>query len=74
LSAKITNAGASDGFAIQWVAALAAGLTPGQSLSFAFDSSTTPQQMAGQQPFFPATPVLTSFVYAVAVLGCGRQC
>ena len=63
-SAKITNDGAADGFAIQWKAGAGALLTPGQSLSgFMFDSATSPAQMMGDSPFFPGTPVTTTFVY-----------
>ena len=63
-SAIITNAGAADGFAIQWKAGPGALLAPGQSLSgFTFDSATSPQAMMGDSPFFPGTPVTTSFVY-----------
>jgi hypothetical protein len=63
----VTNAGAGDGFAIQWVAGSGAALTPGDSLAgFQFDSATTPTQMAANSPFYPSTPVLTSFVYSGA--------
>ena len=63
-SAITTHAGATDGFAIQWKAGAGALLAPGQSLSgFTFDSATSPQAMMGDSPFFPGTPVTTSFVY-----------
>ena len=65
-AAHITGGHANDGFAIQWVAGAGAALTPGQSFSFSFDSATTPQQMAADSPFYPGTPVLTSFVYSGA--------
>ena len=47
-------------------------MTPGGSLSgFSFVSSTTPEQMMGDSPFFPGTPVLTSFVYSGAPFSDG---
>jgi hypothetical protein len=64
----ITNGGAADGFAIQWVASGGAALTPGGVLTgFEFDSSTSPTNILGNSPFFP-TPILTSFVYIGAPL------
>ena len=66
-SAKTTHAGAADGYAIQWKAGAGGLLVPGQSLTgFTFDSSTSPQQMLGDSPFFPDTPVTTTFVYSGA--------
>ena len=65
-AAHITGGHAGDGFAIQWVAGAGAALTPGQSLSFSFDSAATPQQMAGDSTFHPGTSVSTSFVYGGA--------
>ena len=64
-SATVTNEGPSDGFAIQYVASSAAfDLAPGKSLSgFGFTSADTPAQLAGNSPFFPTSPALTSFVY-----------
>ncbi len=63
-TAITTHAGAADGFAIQWKAGSGALLAPGQSLSgFTFDSTTSPQAMMGDSPFFPGTPVTTTFVY-----------
>jgi hypothetical protein len=63
----ITHAGASDGFAIQWIAGAGAAVTPGNSLTgFSFDSKTSPTTMAGHSPFFPSTPILDSFVYSGA--------
>lgn len=64
---NITHAGVADGFAIQWVATPGDELTPGNSLAgFEFDSTVSPADMAGDSPFFPGTPVLTSFVYSGA--------
>ena len=63
-SALVTNEGAADGFAIQWKAGAGALLDPGQSLTgFMFDSATSPTEMMGDSPFFPGTPVTTTFVY-----------
>ena len=63
-TAITTHAGATDGYAIQWKAGSGALLAPGQSLSgFMFDSSMSPAQMMGDSPFFPTTPVTTTFVY-----------
>ena len=63
-SAITTHGGATDGFAIQWKAGAGALLAAGQPLSgFTFDSATSPQAMMGDSPFFPGTPVTTSFVY-----------
>jgi hypothetical protein len=66
-SDNITNGGATDGFAIQWLATPGDELTPGNSLvGFQFDSTLSPAEMAGDSPFYPSTPVLTSFVYSGA--------
>lgn len=64
-TAKVTHAGAADGYAIQWKATTPAGLlAPGQSLGgFSFDSATSPDAMMGDSPFFAGVPVTTSFVY-----------
>jgi hypothetical protein len=63
-TAITTHAGAADGFAIQWKAGAGGLLAPGQSLTgFMFDSSMSPAEMAGDSPFFPGTPVTTTFVY-----------
>jgi hypothetical protein len=66
---QITHGGASDGFAIQWVAGPGAAVTPGSTLQgFQFDSTTSPTAILGNSPFFPTTPILTTFVYAGAPL------
>ena len=66
-SAITTHAGAADGFAIQWKAGVGALLDPGQSLTgFMSDSSMSPAEMMGDSPFFPGTPVTTTFVYSGA--------
>ncbi len=59
---NITNGGPTDGFAIQFLTTTAA-LAPGNALTFAFTSADTPAQIAGNSPFYPGTPVGTSFVY-----------
>ncbi len=42
-------------------------LTPGESLSgFMFDSTLTPQDLAGLSSIHPGTPILTSFTYSGA--------
>ena len=66
-TSQITFAGPGDGYAILWIAS--SPLAPGGSLSgFEFDSTTTPQQMAGPSAFFDHPPVLESFVYEGAPL------
>ncbi len=61
---NITHAGASDGYAIQWLATPGDELTPGNSLAgFQFDSTISPADIEGDSPFFPGTPTLTSFTY-----------
>jgi len=63
-TAIITGGTPNDGFAIQWVAQPGFVLTPGNSLTgFAFDSATTPAQMAGLSQFFSHPPVTTSVIY-----------
>ena len=63
---NITHGGASDGFAIQWIATTP--LTPGQSLSgFSFISADAPSSVDGDSFFFPATPTETYFVYSGGV-------
>ena len=65
---NITNGGASDGFAIQWVATAATAsiyqVPAGGTLSgFGFSSTETPAQLGGNSPFYPGTPTLTAFAY-----------
>ena len=63
-SDNITHGGASDGYAIQWVATPGDELTPGNSLGgFQFDSTISPTAIEGNSPFYPTMPVLTSFTY-----------
>jgi hypothetical protein len=64
---QVTHTGPGDGFAIQFVAGTGSLLAPGNSLSgFGFTSADAPTQLAGNSPFFPGSPVTTSFVYAGA--------
>jgi hypothetical protein len=66
----VTHGGATDGFAMQFVAAPGALLAPGSSLSgFGFESSDSPSVLAGNSPFYTTFPSLTSFVYAAAPFG-----
>jgi hypothetical protein len=62
----VTHAGATDGYAIQWVASSAARDIPiGGSLSgFGFTTADSPASIDGKSPFFPTTPVLTTFAYS----------
>ena len=53
----------TNGFAIQWKTSTNA-LAPGDDLIFTFKSADTPAQLAGNSPFYPGTPVGTSFVYS----------
>jgi hypothetical protein len=66
----ISHGGSSDGYAIQWVASSDL-LTPGNSLTFSFESTATPAQIAGDSPFYPTTPVGTAFVYSGAPFSDG---
>jgi hypothetical protein len=64
-TAKVTHGGATDGYAIQWVANSAANdLAPDSSLVFQFKSAETPAQLAGNSAAFPTFPEGTSFVYS----------
>ena len=61
----ITHETPTDGFGIQWrVLSTSAELTPGNSLTFSFTSADTPAQVFGNSSHFPATRVVTSFVYS----------
>jgi hypothetical protein len=54
----------TNGYALQWVASSTlSDIAIGSSLTFGFKSADTPEQIAGNSPFFPTIPVLTSFVY-----------
>ena len=58
---NITNMGAGDGFAIQFLANSAANdVQPGSSLSFSFTSADSPASVNGNSAFYPGTPVGTS--------------
>jgi uncharacterized protein YjdB len=61
---NITNMGAGDGYAIQYLANSSAYyVQPGSSLNFLFTSADTPASVEGDSKFYPGTPVGTSFVY-----------
>jgi hypothetical protein len=61
---RVTGGGATDGFAIQWVAgANAPAFVPGSSLSFSFTSLETPAQLAGNSPFHGSFPELTAVLF-----------
>ena len=63
-TATVTNNGGNDGFAILWVNS-SRPLTSDQTLlGFSFDSTETPVQLAGNSPFFPASPIGTTFIYS----------
>jgi hypothetical protein len=63
-TAITTHGARPTAIAIQWKAGAGALLAPGQSLSgFMFDSTMSPAEMMGDSPFFPGTPVTTTFVY-----------
>jgi hypothetical protein len=70
-SDTVTNGGATDGFAIQFVAGsdgTVDTIAPGSSMNFSFVSADTPAEIMGDSVFYPGTPVLTSFVYGGAPL------
>ncbi len=60
---NITHGDGTDGYAIQFVTSTAP-LAPGGSLTFTFTSGSSPAIMAGDSPFYPTTPIGTSFVYS----------
>ncbi len=62
---QFTHAGSSDGYAIQWVASSDL-LTPGNSLTFSFDTTAPPAQIAADSTFHPGVPVTTAFIYSGA--------
>ena len=60
----ITHAGASDGYAIQFVASNSAyDVQPGSSLTFSFVSADSPASINGNSVDYPGTPVDTATVY-----------
>lgn len=61
-AANITHGGASDGYAIQWIASTP--LTPGNSQTFTFESPDNFATMTGDSFYYPSTPVGTSFIYS----------
>jgi hypothetical protein len=60
----ITHAGATDGYAIQFVASSPTDdVQPGSSLTFSFVSASAPAAINGNSVDYPNTPVGRSFVY-----------
>ncbi len=67
-SVQVTNLGANDGFAVQWINH-SGPLTPGQTLSgFGFNTTQAPTVLAGTSPFHSDVPVSTTFIYIGAPL------
>lgn len=67
-SSSDTNFGSSDGHAILWTPTTPLG--PGESLGgFQFDSASSPAELAGNSPFYPGTPVGTSFAWPAPPTG-----
>lgn len=65
-SGSAMNFGATDGNGILW--STSSPLAAGQSLTgFQFDSASSPAKLAANSPFYPGTPVGTSFVYSGAL-------
>lgn len=65
----ITHGGATDGYAIQFVASSPAyDVQPGSSMNSSFESADTPASVDANSPFYPGVPVRTSFVYPGAPL------
>jgi hypothetical protein len=61
----ITHGGPSDGYAIQFIASNSSfDVGVGSTLNFSFLSADSPAALNGNSPFYPATPVGTSFVYS----------
>lgn len=61
-TAQVTHDSTSDGYGIQFVTS-GAGLTPGAPLAFGFDSTDTPDKLAGASALFPTFAAGTSFYY-----------
>ncbi len=61
---EIINVGSSDGFSIEFNASGIASVPAGTSLDFGFTSPDTLASVNGNSPFYPGTPVGTSFVYS----------
>ena len=63
----ITNVGASDGYAIEYISSSPSdNVQPGSTLGFSFTSADTPASVNGDSVFYPGTPVGTSVVYTGA--------
>lgn len=61
----VTHGSSTDGWGIRWTATSTASyIAPGTSLSgFVFTSNETVPALTGNSPFYPTTPVGTSFLY-----------
>ena len=58
----VTHGGATDGYAIQWVAGSSEVLQPGQSLSgFEFQSTVTPEELAAPNVFYTTNSLISLF-------------
>ncbi len=66
-TAKVTHDSSTDGYGIQWVTT-GAGLTASAPLAFGFDSTDTPDTLAGASTIYPTFAVGTSFYYKGAPL------
>lgn len=62
---NIIHIGAGDGYSIRFTTSTTP-VTPGSSLDFKFTSTDTPAALAGDSPYYPTTPVGTSFLYSGA--------
>ena len=72
---SITGGGASDGYAIEFIASTSDyDVQPGNSLNFQFTSADTPASVEGTSVFHTAYPVGTSYVYPVGAFSdAGHQ-
>ena len=63
-TANVTHGGATDGYAIQWIAgSAAADVTAGNSLGFSFTSVDPPSSVFGNSSAFPTFLTTTSVAY-----------
>jgi hypothetical protein len=66
----VTHGGATDGYAIMFVAGTGDALAPGSSLSgFGFTSADTPGELAGNSVFYPTFRDTTAFAYIGKAFG-----
>jgi len=62
-SYQITHTGAGDGYGIEFTADSAHDVRPGDRAAFLFETTDTLQDLFGNSPSYPDTPVLSSVVY-----------